>query len=300
MPTRIRVRLFWMRPPNTRVWLFSSTTDVSASRLVKRGELIGGGSFSPTSLTSCLTSRATVPCSPIRGITVRMIPASRYSTVWVMEVNVKPPAATGTCCEVTIGTEVETLITAFLFSVVMMDGFDSTLTRFSVASALSAARNLSAANVKRLKPTGTAPPSGISDCRGRLGSWPDGEELTSKRPDRTAHSIPSLVSSVRVTSAAITSIRTCRGILSSFLIVSSISFHRRGYVVTMTALVTSSATKRISAPGGGPSPERPGKATGAPGWRGTPVRTGAGSGKPVDDDVVGRAVGNVVDGEGKR
>ncbi len=199
-----------------------------------------------------------------------------------------------------MGTEVETLITAFLFSVVMMDGFDSTLTRFSLASALSAARNLSAANVKKLKPTGTAPPSGISDCRGRLGSWPDGEELTSKRPDRTAHSIPSLVSSVSVTSAASTSIRTCRGILSSFLIVSSISFHRRGYVVTMTALVTSSATKRISAPGGGPSPERPGKATGAPGWRGTPVRTGAGSGNPVDGNVVGKPVGNVVDGEGKR
>ena len=168
-PIRMRVRLFWMRPPSTRVWLLSSTTEVSASRFVKRGELIGGGSFSPTSLTSCLTSRATVPCSPMRGVTVRMMPASLYSTVWVMALPVMPPVATGTCWEVTMGTEVETLMTAFLFSVVMMDGFDSTLTLFSLASALSAARNLSAANVKKLKPSGTAPPSGIRAWLGRPG-----------------------------------------------------------------------------------------------------------------------------------
>src|SRR5882724_10468468 len=181
MPVRIRVRLFWMRPPSTRVWLLSRTTEVSASRLVKRGELIGGGSFSPTSLTSCLTSRATVPCSPMRGVTVRMMPASRYSTVWVIALPVMPPVATGTCWEVTIGTEVDTLITAVRFSAVMIDGFDRTLTRFSLASALSAARNLSAANAKTLKPTGTAPPSGMSDWAGRPGMRPDGEELTSKR-----------------------------------------------------------------------------------------------------------------------
>ncbi len=228
MPIRIRVRLFWMRPPSTRVWLFSSTTEVSASRLVKRGELMGGGSFSPTSLTSCLTSRATVPCSPMRGVTVRMMPASRYSTVWVMELPVKPPAATGTCWDVTIGTDVDTLMTALRFSAVMIEGLDSTFTRFSLARALRAARNLSAAKVKTLKPIGTAPPSGISDWSGRPGRVPEGEELVSKRPDRTAHSTPSLVSSVRVTSAASTSISTWRGILSSLRAVSSISFQRRG------------------------------------------------------------------------
>jgi hypothetical protein len=228
MPVRMRVRLFWMRPPSTRVWLFSKTTEVSASRLVKRGELIGGGSFSPTSLTSCLTSRATVPCSPMRGVTLRMMPASRYSTVWVIALPVMPPVATGTCWEVTIGTDVDTLITALRFSAVMIDGFDSTFTRFSLASALSAARNLSAAKVKTLKPIGTAPPSGISDEAGREGSRPEGDELTSKRPERTAHSMPSLVSSVSVTSAASTSISTWRGILSSLWIVSSISFQSRG------------------------------------------------------------------------
>ncbi len=127
-----------------------------------------------------------------------------------------------------MGTEVETLMTALLFSVVMMDGFDSTLTLFSVASALSAARNLSAAKVKKLKPGGTRPPKGIRLWRGRLGSVPEGEELRSKRPVRMAHSMPSLVSSVSVTSAANTSMSTWRGILSSFLIVSSISFHSRG------------------------------------------------------------------------
>ena len=30
-----------MSPPRTSVWLLSSTTEVSASRLVKRGELVG-------------------------------------------------------------------------------------------------------------------------------------------------------------------------------------------------------------------------------------------------------------------
>jgi hypothetical protein len=65
------------------------------------------------------------------------------------------------------------------------------------------------------------------DCAGRPGITPEGDELT-WCPDRTAHSMPSLVSSVRVTSAAITSISTWRGILSSFLIVSSISFQSRG------------------------------------------------------------------------
>src|SRR5436309_931233 len=113
-----------MRPPRTRVWLLRRTTEVSASRLVKRGELMGGGSGVPTSLTSCLTSRATVPCSPMRGVTVRMMPASLYSTVWVMELAVPPPEATGTCWLVTMGTEVETLMMAFLFSLVMMDGLD--------------------------------------------------------------------------------------------------------------------------------------------------------------------------------
>ena len=70
-----------------------------------------------------------------------MMPASLYSTVWVMELAVPPPEATGTCWLVTMGTEVETLMMAFLFSLVMMDGLDSTLTLFSVARALSAARN---------------------------------------------------------------------------------------------------------------------------------------------------------------
>src|SRR2546428_11031656 len=56
--------------------------------------------------------------------------------------------------------------------------------------------------------------------------------------------MPSLVSSVSVTSATSTSIRTWRGIRSSCLIVFSISVQLRGKVVTITALVTSSAMKR--------------------------------------------------------
>ena len=54
-----------------------------------------------------------------------MMPASLYSTACVMELPVLPPADTGTCCDVTMGTDCETLMTAFLFSLVMMDGLES-------------------------------------------------------------------------------------------------------------------------------------------------------------------------------
>src|SRR4026207_1894332 len=276
MPIRMLVRRFWMRPPSTRVWLFSSTTEVSASRLVNRGELMGGGSLAPTSLTSGLTSGATVPGSPMRGVTVRMMPASLYSTVWVIELPVIPPVATGTCCDVTIGTEVDTLMTALRFSVVMMVGFDSTLTRFSVDSALSAASTLSAAKANTFRPSGTArPPKGMIDWGGLAGSRPEGDEVMTKFPERIAHSTPSFMSSSSRTSAASTSIRTWRGILSSRLMVSSISFQRRGYVVTMTAFVTSSATKRMSTdrggraapPGGARAPARHPREAAGPGPR---------------------------------
>src|SRR5262245_6519169 len=134
----------------------------------------------------------------MRGVTVRMMPASLYSTVWVIELPVIPPVATGTCCDVTIGTEVETLMTALRFSAVMMDGLESTLTRLSVDSALRAASTLSAAKAKRLKPSGTArPPKGMIDCGGLAGSRPEGDEVIVKFPDRTAHSTPSFISSSR-------------------------------------------------------------------------------------------------------
>src|SRR5499427_3225507 len=233
MPTLMYVRRVWMRPPRTRVWLLRRTTDVSASRLVKRGELMGGGSFAPTSFTSCLTSRETVPCSPMRGVTVRMIPASLYSTAWVMELPVLPPADTGTCWDVTMGTDCETLMTAFLFSLVMMDGLESTLTLFSLASALRAAtKSLAATNM--LRPGATRVPALMMPGPGGVGVVPVPVEplfwvlVMVNLPLRTAHSMPSLVSSVSVTSAARTSMRTWRARRSSFLIVSSMSRQRRG------------------------------------------------------------------------
>ena len=77
MPVRNHSLRSWMSPPRTSVWLFSSTIEVSASRLRMRGELVGGWIW-PTWFTSCFTSRATVPISPIRGVTVRITPASMY------------------------------------------------------------------------------------------------------------------------------------------------------------------------------------------------------------------------------
>src|SRR5260370_18416253 len=82
IPRLVIDRLSWISPPSTSVWLFKSTTDVSASRLRNDGEFVGA-TAGPTELTSCLTSSATVPRSPMRGVTVRITPASRYSTVWL-------------------------------------------------------------------------------------------------------------------------------------------------------------------------------------------------------------------------
>src|SRR6266545_2492473 len=255
-----------MSPPSTRVWLFTSTTEVSASRLMKDGELVGGW-FSPTALTSCLTSSATVPFSPMRGVTVRMTPASRYSTVWftppvVIVVLVPPPGSVPgaltalVCWLVMIGTEVETLMTAFLFSDVITCGFETMFTLSSLARALSIAMNWSVANVNAVSPAPKGPrtaagpatpagsvtgPAGGADV-GRPPAGPVLKLPTLKRPERTAQSMPSRVSSVSVTSATSTSIRTWRGMRSSCLIVISVQLF--GKVVTITALVTSSAMKR--------------------------------------------------------
>ena len=85
----------------------------------------------------------------MRGVTVRITPASRYSTdcvptmacVVVVPVVacVVPPM--GTCWLVTIGMELDTLMMAFLFSDVSTCGLDSTLTRSIEASVLSSSMN---------------------------------------------------------------------------------------------------------------------------------------------------------------
>src|SRR5438445_11723099 len=103
-----------------------------------------------------------------------------------------------------MGTEVETLMMAFLFSLVMMDGLDSTLTLFSLASAFSAAMNSLATNVNMLKPTGrTVPPPrlpapGLMLVGGRLGKAPAGVWVVVKvnLPLRRAHSMARLDATV--------------------------------------------------------------------------------------------------------
>src|SRR5712691_6953068 len=110
----------------------------------------------------------------------------------------------GTCWLVTIGMDVETLITAFLFSDVMIDGLDSTLSRSSAANAFRAAKKRSVAKVKKLSPASVliaaVEPAvagvGIVNV-GRPWSVPavfvprPGAFEKSNRPARTAHSTPS-------------------------------------------------------------------------------------------------------------
>src|SRR2546427_13205310 len=87
---------------------------------MNEGEFVGA-TAGPIEFTSCFTSSATVPCSPMRGVTVRITPASRYSTVWlspavVVVVDVVVVEA-ATCPEVwlvTTGSDVDTMMTTLL------------------------------------------------------------------------------------------------------------------------------------------------------------------------------------------
>src|SRR5439155_13468565 len=128
--------------------------------------------------------------------------------------------------------DVETLITAFLFSEVMIDGLESTLSRSSDANVLSAAKNRSLLKVKKLRPASVvtavdggkpndgrpwSTPAAFVPRPGALETVPPGANLL----DRRAHSMPSRVSPVSVTSATMTSISTWRGLRSSCLSVCS-------------------------------------------------------------------------------
>src|SRR5207244_6273366 len=183
----------------------------------------GGRNRVPDRVDFLLTSRATVPCSPMRGVTVRTTPASRYSTdcvpttaVVVPPVGTAPPI--GSCWLVTIGTDSETLMTAFLFSDVRMCGLETMLPRFWAASVLSIAKNLPVWNVKAVRPAETGPnaPAGgkIDDGDATLPPPAVGAAPKPNLPERTAQSMPRLRSSFSVISAASTSISTCLGIRS--------------------------------------------------------------------------------------
>src|SRR5262245_6666568 len=110
----------------------------------------------------------------MRGVTVRITPASRYSTVWlrpavvvVVVVVVVAAATWPVVWLVTMGTEVETLMTAFLFSEVITCGFETMLTLFSLASALSIAMNWSVAKVHAVSPWPSGPTRAVGPATGR-------------------------------------------------------------------------------------------------------------------------------------
>ena len=311
IPRWLIVRVSWISPPSTSVWLFRSTTDVSASRLRNDGEFVGA-TAGPTELTSCLTSSATVPRSPMRGVTVRMTPASRYSTVWltppvVMLVLVVPPVVPGVltvlvCWPVMIGTDCETLMMAFLFSDVIMCGLLMTLTRLSEAKALRIAKNLSVAKVNPVSPPAGRPAMVV---RAPIVSKPVGVVIvglvfvdvvmdccaTLNLPARSAQSMPSCMSLFSVISATRTSISTWRGILSSERTVGSMSAHWRGVVVTITEFVVSSAMKR-NWPSASPTSVTPRVAPGAAVGAGGGGGSGCPAARPVRGGV-GCAVGTV-------
>src|SRR5439155_5862255 len=85
-------------------------------------------------------------------------------------VAVAPPI--GSCWLVMIGTDVETLMTAFLFSDVSTWGFETILTRFSEASVLRIAMNRPVSNVNAVSPWPIGP---RSEAAPRSGVGSDSE-----------------------------------------------------------------------------------------------------------------------------
>src|SRR5215470_6560471 len=106
-----------------------------------------------------------------------------------------------------IGTDVDTLMIAFLFSDVITCGLLTTLTRLSDAIALSIAKNLSVANVKAVRPAPGSPIIAVADPRALNpdGAWIGGVPVVDvvmdcwarlNLPDLSAQSRPSDVSSL--------------------------------------------------------------------------------------------------------
>ena len=222
--------------------------DVLASRLMMRSEPVC--CFGPADVVDFMldveSDRAALP-DP--RVTVRMTPASLYSTVWftLPVVVVTPPVTTGgarepVCCPVMMGIESDTLMMAFLFSDVITCGFDSTLTLLSDASVLRMPKNRSESKVNASAPARSArrPPlrRGSAEQRGRRAEAcrrPSRARSDQRRRSRCSPTCPTLkrpwgspvdpsrMSSVSWISATSTSISTWRGILSSWAIVASIS-----------------------------------------------------------------------------
>ncbi len=103
------------------------------------------------------------------------------------------------CWPVTIGTDVDTLMTAFLFSEVITCGFETMLTRFSEASALSIAKNSPAREGERRESAagqGHEPADGRARARTRSARHrPERRRCACcpkrKRPCLSAQSTPS-------------------------------------------------------------------------------------------------------------
>src|SRR5207249_11897727 len=100
---------------------------------MNEGEFVGA-TAGPIEFTSCFTSSATVPCSPMRGVTVRVTPASGYSTVWlspaVVVVVVVVVLGAASCPGgwlVATGTDGDTVDTGFVVCEVIMRGFETSL-----------------------------------------------------------------------------------------------------------------------------------------------------------------------------
>ena len=120
-----------MMPPMMTVPPSCTTRVVSASRVENDGELVFPNACWATALTSCRTWRFTRPFEFTCGSTVRILPTSRYCTVFAVV------GATALVCrkvevEVRIGTDSPTRMCASRLSAAMMCGADSIFTRVTL------------------------------------------------------------------------------------------------------------------------------------------------------------------------
>ena len=164
------------------------------------GELIPDKTFSVALLTCWSTSREIKPSEPMRGVTWRMTPVSRY---WIERVKVCPLELEGTISALMIGTWSPTLIVAEELFSTRTWGEERIETSVSLAKALNSPRK-SPLIILPVEPSRVAGSTKFAKF-----VLPRKEELFFK-----AHSRPYSSRSFNVISATITSIKTWLGTLS--------------------------------------------------------------------------------------
>ena len=231
IPERLLSLLSEMSPPITRVWPDWTIAVVSAVLFMNFGNSCPATSSEPPELlNSCFILSVTLSFALMWGVTWRMIPAVLYC-IWPEETSVVAPPPVAGCWvrPVAMGMSSPISMLASLLSTARICGLASTWRLPFEADMLKRALNFVGSRMFTKAPfekTGVKVKFTTFPELSEVARFPGADEyppipvILSPEP-LTSHSSPNFVLSSRVTSAIITSIRTCFGGMSSFLRVSS-------------------------------------------------------------------------------